>query len=86
MPLAGEDGVPRRGAGGAGDVGVLEEGALARDAVEGGGLDDGVVPVGAGVGPAPVVGDAEEDVGFLCGEGGEGGEGRKAGKSFMGNG
>ena len=45
---------------------MLEEDAFAGEAVEGGGFDDGIA-VSGGVGPAPVVGDAEEHVGPIGG-------------------
>ena len=44
---------------------MVKESAFFGDAVEGGSLDYGVVGVGRGMRPTPVVGDAEEDVGAL---------------------
>ena len=60
--LPGEDRVAGRRARGGSDEGVLEQHPFAGHAVEAGRLYDRVA-VGRGVGPAPVVGDAEQDVG-----------------------
>ena len=67
--LAGEDGVAGRGAGWRRNVGVVKEGALGGDGIEGRGLHHIVVGVGGSVGPTPVIGDAEQDVGWAFGGG-----------------
>lgn len=74
MPLPGHEGIPAGRAGGRRDVGVVEEGSFFRDTVKGRRLYHGVVRVDRGMRPAPVVGNAEEDVGALGGTAGEGEE------------
>ena len=69
--LAGQDCITRGRTGRTGDEGLLEEHSLPGDAIEGGSPDHRI-PIGACVGPAPVVSDGEQDVrsircGLLCG-------------------
>ena len=70
-----EDGVAGWGAGRGRNVGVVKEHTLLGDGVEGRSLDDVVIGVNRGVGPAPVVSDTEQDIGLTLG--GEDGGGRE---------
>ena len=71
MVLAGQDGIAGGSAGGRGNIGVVKEDSISGNGIEGGRLADLIISIDAGVGPAPVVGDREDDVGtFGCGQSG----------------
>ena len=63
MVLAGQNGMTGGRAGRRGNIGVMKEDAVSGNGVESGCLTDIVILVDAGVGPTPVVGDREDDIG-----------------------
>lgn len=50
----------------------MKESSFAGDAIKGGRSDHGVIGVGRGMRPAPVIGDAEKDIGAPGGLAAEG--------------
>ena len=64
VPLPRQDRSARWGTRWRRDIGMVEENALLRQAVEGRGLDHRVA-IGTGMRPAPIIGDGEENVRLL---------------------